>query len=268
MPPFLCFRLHGPLAAWGDVAVGERRPTSPHPSRSAVLGLVGAALRLRREDSDSLASLDASLGFASRTDVPGHLLIDYHTAQGPDEKLLRLEERAARKAEAPWHRPATRRAELAFRRGDLSTVLSQREYRVDALWTVALWLREDVSLRWSLADLAGALVRPGFVPYLGRKSCVVDLPLEPQIIHARDPVAAMAAATFKSDPVLAELIAAGKDRATVRWEGAWSGLVPDQTSRRRDRVLSRARWQFTERQENERAWRRNGGGDDDVPEQD
>lgn len=266
MPSFLCFRLHGPLAAWGEVAVGERRPTSPHPSRSAVLGLIEAALRIRREDSDDLASLDASLGFASRTDAPGQLLVDYHTAQGPEETLLRNEERAARKAGASWHRPGTRRAEIAGRRAALSTLLSQREYRVDGLWTIALWLREGSVARWSLAALAAALARPGFVLYLGRKSCPVDVPLEPQLVEAGDPVAAMAAAAFRSDGVLAELIATGRPYATVRWEGAWPGLTPDQTSRRRDRVLSRARWQFTDRPEHERAWRVNGG-DDDVPEQ-
>jgi CRISPR system Cascade subunit CasD len=231
-----------------------------------VLGLVGAALRIRRDDADVLASLDAALGFASRTDAPGHLLMDFHTAQGPEEALLRKEERSARKAGVPWHRPETRRAELAFRRGDLSTLLSQREYRVDALWTVAIWVPEGASARWSLAHLAAALSQPGFVPYLGRKSCPVDLPLEPQILEAVDPVAAMAAATFRSDPFVAGLIEAGMGRATVRWEGAWPGLMPDQTSRRRDRVLSRARWQFTERQEHERALRASTGGGD-VPEQ-
>lgn len=266
MPTFLCFRLHGPLAAWGDVAVGERRPTSPHPSRSAMLGIVAAALRLRRSESDDLSSLDASLDFASRTDRPGELLIDYHTAQGPEEAYLRNEERIARKAGRPWHRPATRRAEVAARRADLSTVLSQREYRVDALWTIALWLREGPRARWTLTDLSAALTRPGFALYLGRKSCPVDVPLEPQLVEANDPVAAMAMATFRSDGVLGELFAKKAAHSTVRWEGTWPGLTPDQTSRRRDRVLSRARWQFTERPEHERAWRGSGGVD--VPEQD
>jgi CRISPR system Cascade subunit CasD len=232
-----------------------------------VLGLVGAALRLRRDDPDALTRLDSSLAFASRTDAPGHLLIDYHTAQGPEEKLLRIEERAARKAGSAWHRPATRRAELAYRRGDVATVLSQREYRVDALWTVALWLRDEATARWTLVDLCKALVQPGFVPYLGRKSCPVDLPLEPQIVGAEDPVTAMDRAVFKSDAVLTVLLGARHWRATVRWEGTWPALSPDQSSRRRDRVLSRARWHFTERLEHERSWSRPGGGED-VPDQD
>jgi CRISPR system Cascade subunit CasD len=116
-----------------------------------------------------------------------------------------------------------------------------------------------------MGELAAALSRPGFIPYLGRKSCPADVPFEPQIIDAGDPVAALAAAGFRSDEVLAGLLASGNGRATVRWEGDWPGLAPDQTSRRRDRVLSRPRWQFTERAEHESA-RRAGTGGDDVPE--
>lgn len=264
MPAFLCFRLHGPLASWGDIAVGERRPSAAHPSRSAVLGVVAAALHLRREDADAQAVLDRDLGFASRTDAPGELLIDFHTAQGPDEKLLRAAAAAAKKAGRSWHRPATRRDELAFGRQELSTLLSSRQYRVDALWTVALWLRTP-SARWSLAALQEALRTPGFVPYLGRKSCPLDLPLEPQLVEAEHPVDAMARAAFQTDAIVAPVVARGAGKATVQWEDEWPGLVPAQTSRRRDRVLSRARWQFTERPEHQRAWSPEGGRH--VPEQ-
>src|SRR5574338_60512 len=233
MPAFLCFRLHGPLASWGDTAVGERRPSTPHPSRSAVLGLVAGALGIRRGDADAMAELDRVLGFASRTDAPGDLLIDFHTAQGPDEKLLRAQAGAARKAGVPWHRPATRRAELAFRRHELSTLLSSRQYRADAVWTVALWLRAEPS-RWSIAHVAEALRRPSFIPYLGRKSCPLDVPMEPQLVEATEPMAAMSRASFHSDDLLAPLLRDAAGKATVQWEESWPGLEPAQTSRRRD----------------------------------
>lgn len=267
MARFLCFRLHGPLASWGETAVGERRPTSPHPSRSAILGLVAGALGARREDADALQQLDDAIGFASRTDAPGELLFDFHTAQGPDEKLLRAEERCARKANSQWHRPATRRAELAFPKAELKTLLSTREYRVDGLWTVALWLRAEAPSPWTLESLAQALARPRFVPYLGRKSCPLDVPMEPQIVEAADPVNAMAGAAFGSDTFLAVVKRAGSGKATVRWQDSWPGLQPDQTARRRDRVLARGRWQFTDRIEHQRAWAEPDGGDD-VPQQD
>lgn len=267
MATFLCFRLHGPLASWGDVAVGERRPSTPHPSRSAVLGLVAAALGVRREDADGWAELDRSVGFASRTDAPGELLVDYHTAQGPDETLLREAERARKRAGESWTRPPTRKAELAWPRHDLKTILSSRQYRADALWTVALWLRPAPgAARWSLDDLRAALLRPCFVPYLGRKACPLDVPMQPQLLDAPSPVEAMARAAFATDELLEPVLRRGWGKASVQWEGAWPGLEPEQTVRRRDRVASRARWQFAEREEHQRAWRPEGGPR--VPEQD
>jgi CRISPR system Cascade subunit CasD len=38
MRDYLLFRLYGPLAAWGDIAVGEYRPSFAHPSKSAIIG--------------------------------------------------------------------------------------------------------------------------------------------------------------------------------------------------------------------------------------
>jgi CRISPR system Cascade subunit CasD len=266
MPRFLCFRLHGPLASWGDVAVGQRRPTSPHPSKSGVLGLLGAALGLRRDDAEGLRALEGALGFATRTDAAGELLVDFHTAQGPEERLLRKEAAAARKAGGGWHRPATRRAELSFRRAALDTLLSQRQYRVDALWTVAVWLNNESAARWSLQRLAEAVARPTFVPYLGRKSCPVDLPMEPQLVDAANPVDAMERASFKLDEMLDLVRRKEGPPITVQWEGDWPGLTPSQTVRRRDRATARARWQFTERTEHQSTWKAAEEGCD-VPEQ-
>ena len=47
---FLVFQLQGPMAAWGDTAVGEFRPSLDAPGLSSLVGLLGAALGLRRED--------------------------------------------------------------------------------------------------------------------------------------------------------------------------------------------------------------------------
>ncbi|MDD5036069.1 MAG: type I-E CRISPR-associated protein Cas5/CasD, partial [Methylococcaceae bacterium] len=84
MPEFLVFRLYGPLASWGDIAVGEQRPTTPHPSKSAILGLVAAALGIRRDENKRHQDLAAGYGYAVRVDAPGVLLRDYHTTQIPD----------------------------------------------------------------------------------------------------------------------------------------------------------------------------------------
>ena len=36
MRAYLVFQLYGPLASWGDIAVGETRPSTPIPSKSAI----------------------------------------------------------------------------------------------------------------------------------------------------------------------------------------------------------------------------------------
>ena len=50
MADFLVFQLYGALASWGDIAVGEYRPSQGHPSKSAITGLLAAALGIERED--------------------------------------------------------------------------------------------------------------------------------------------------------------------------------------------------------------------------
>ena len=47
---FLVFQLQAPLSSWGDTAVGEYRGSYEHPGESALIGLLGAALGIRRED--------------------------------------------------------------------------------------------------------------------------------------------------------------------------------------------------------------------------
>ena len=36
------------MCSWGDIAVGEVRPSAVHPSKSAILGLIAAAIGLKR----------------------------------------------------------------------------------------------------------------------------------------------------------------------------------------------------------------------------
>ena len=117
MTEFLTFAVAAPIAAMGELAVGERRSTWDRPGRSAVLGLVAACLGLERDDEAAHADLEAGFGLALRVQRMGTLLADYHTAQVPPARRGR--------------RFATRAEELAA--DDLETILSRRDYRVDAL---------------------------------------------------------------------------------------------------------------------------------------
>ena len=41
---YLLFRLYGPMASWGEIAVGETRHSAAYPGKSAIIGLLAAAM--------------------------------------------------------------------------------------------------------------------------------------------------------------------------------------------------------------------------------
>ena len=63
MLDFLIFQLYGQMASWGEIAVGEYRPSRDYPSKSAIIGLVAAALGITRDDEDRQLALSEALGF-------------------------------------------------------------------------------------------------------------------------------------------------------------------------------------------------------------
>ncbi|MCS6944993.1 MAG: type I-E CRISPR-associated protein Cas5/CasD [Sutterellaceae bacterium] len=228
---FLLFRLYAPLVSWGDVAVGEFRPTHGYPSRSALLGLIGAALGIERSDEDGHRELDEALAFAVAVYSEGALLRDYHTAQVPGAAALRKRP----------HR--TRADELALPRHELNTILSRRDYRQDALSIAGACLRAGRTAP-QLEAIRAALQRPRFTTYLGRKACPPALPYSPQIIEADSFRAAIAAAVF---PTLDELPLPATP-VRVAWEdGVESGWPQSFSVPRKDALRSRRRWQFGDR---------------------
>ncbi|MCZ8146713.1 MAG: type I-E CRISPR-associated protein Cas5/CasD [Roseomonas sp.] len=243
MPHYLTFALVAPLASFGGLAVGERRSGWDRPARSAVLGLVGACLGLEREADAAQAALASDYALALLCHAPGRLLADYHTAQVPSAQRNR--------------RFATRAEEIDFPSHRLNTILSRRDYRSDAWHLAALWPR-GVAPRWSLEALAEAMMQPGFVPYLGRKSCPLGLPLGPEIVEASDAPAALAQrhATgkevgFRDRWLNARAVAP----PTVTLDAADAqDIAADDPRRlrvefRRDQPRSRRRWQFDLREE-------------------
>lgn len=229
MAEYLIFRLYGPLAAWGDIAVGEFRPSFAHPSKSAIIGLLAAAIGIRRDEEERQKSLAESCSFAVRVDAMGILLRDYHTTQVP----------SARKGVTHY----TRRSELAV--DDLNTILSSRDYRCDAAYTVAISVIDGAP--HTVQELAIALQKPVFTLYLGRKSCPLALPLQPSIVKAATLREALESVAFSDE--FSDMIATGS--AAVFWEeDEESGFERQQVITRRDIPGSRKRWQFGERREN------------------
>lgn len=136
----LLLRLAAPLQSWGADSKFETRKTNREPTKSGVLGLVAAALGLRRDDEEGLAHL-ARLRFGVRVDREGDLLVDFHMARHPTVKAN------------AW--------------------VTYRHYLCDAVFLAGL---ESDDRAW-LGEIEAALRRPVYPPFLGRRSCPPTLPL-------------------------------------------------------------------------------------------
>src|SRR5215207_8634999 len=77
----LFLRLEGRLQSWGLRARWGERDTALEPTKSGIIGLLGCALGLRR-DNEELRRLSDELRMGVRVDLPGSLLHDYHTTGG------------------------------------------------------------------------------------------------------------------------------------------------------------------------------------------
>ena len=230
MKGYLVFRLYGPMASWGQAAVGGDRPTGMQPARSAILGLLGAALGIKRDNEEGLQVLQKSVLVAVKQCVPSSLMRDYHTTQVPshNNKIV--------------HR--SRKSELSENK--LNTILSSRDYRCDGVWVIAISLTEQSTV--SLDQLKSALLKPVFVLSLGRKSCPLALPLQPKIVqgemlkNALDTPFPPLTRSLKEDA----LWLGANGRVTYFWEGDKSAIEHSSvlTTHPWDEPVNRARWQF------------------------
>lgn len=142
-------RLEGPLQSWGTQGRFSERDTDSEPSKSGVLGLVGAALGMSRDDDTQLESLNR-LEMAVRVDREGKLLRDFHTVgagQFPGVKSYNV-----------W--------------GTKDPVLTNRYYLMDASFVVGL--AGDDTL---VEAVARALRDPTYPLFLGRRSCTPSEPV-------------------------------------------------------------------------------------------
>jgi CRISPR system Cascade subunit CasD len=140
----LLIRLVGPMQSWGSTSRFDQRDTGKEPTKSAVLGLIAAAMGIDRSNWDDLKPL-TELKMGVRHDRLGILRKDYQTAQNiisADGKKV--------------HR----------------TAVTTRDYLADATFLVGLE-GEDRTL---LIKAHEKLRNPTWVLGLGRKSY---LPAEP-----------------------------------------------------------------------------------------
>ncbi len=166
MKNYLIFTLTANLGAMGGLAGHERRGSFEWPGHSAIIGLLGAALGLRREDDFSaLSRLQSAVAIFD----PGNPLRDFHTVQTVPSAQAR--------------RPQSRPSAIRSAGTELNTIITLRDYRTTPLYGIALW-NETSDL--ALVELCAALEQPVFTLYLGRKSCPLAAPLAPSVVHADD----------------------------------------------------------------------------------
>jgi CRISPR system Cascade subunit CasD len=162
MKDFLILKLHGPMQAWGEHTFEGLRPSANFPTRSGLLGLLGACIGIMRNDRKQLQELADSVGMAVRVDArrvakPDGTwrtlrivkTTDYHTVKDAREDYTGLKKH--------------------------ETIQTWREYLYDAEFTVALWNWSNPTI--SIDRVEGAVQRPKFTPYLGRRSCPLARPL-------------------------------------------------------------------------------------------
>ena len=251
MRDYLVFQLYGPFVSWGDIAVGEERPSALVPTKSAIVGILAAAQGVKRPDTvqddeerkmcdNQHVQMSQGYGIAIKTDAAGVPLFDYHTVQVPSSGTGRNKKTFY-----------TRRDELCWdKKSLLNTILSRREYRQDAYYTVAVWARPEAP--FPLNELCKKLLEPEYMLYLGRKACPPALPLNPIVVSASSIEEALDQEAL-SDEIKDSFARLWQGRSIITWDmDAETQMQPMQTVERRDEILSRFRWQFSVRIEHQK----------------
>ncbi len=149
----LFMRLEGPRQSWGIRAIGRYRRTHRVPTKSGVIGLLGAALGLSRQELNRRLDVFSALTMGVRVDRAGRVEEDYHTVGARLGVLA---------ADGTIKKTASTRAPEA--------IISRREYVTDASFLVVL--SATGKLVPLVDELAVALQNPKWPLFLGRKRCV------------------------------------------------------------------------------------------------
>lgn len=129
----LTIKLAAPLQSFGKEASFNIRTSYPHPSKSAVIGMIAAALGYRRYETEKIKLLD-NLKFAIRIEQTGSMMRDFQIVRyGPKPKEVKL---------------------------------TSRYYLQDAVFLVAIGSENERLIE----DIQKALKKPKFQLFIGRRS--------------------------------------------------------------------------------------------------
>ena len=172
--PVLALYLDGPMQSWGYQSRFNRRTTLAYPTRSGIIGLLGAALGIDRADQQRLeelnsANLHIEVLALTRVDARGRDRLpsrwtDYHTVGGGYDS----------KTERQW---MPRKANEA----SPDTVLTYREFLSDIRFGVLLSGEKAL-----LENCEKALNNPCWGLWLGRKCCIPASPICQGFFESRE----------------------------------------------------------------------------------
>lgn len=146
----LTIKLAAPLQSYGNEATFNYRTSYHYPSKSAILGMIAAAMGYRRDDDQHIQQLN-QLAIAVRIDQPGTILSDFHIVEYNRKKNERK--------------------------------LTYRDYLQDAVFLVAISGKGN-----QIDEINEALRHPRFQLSLGRRANVPAGPLKTMIFDDRDPI--------------------------------------------------------------------------------
>ncbi|NUF49294.1 type I-E CRISPR-associated protein Cas5/CasD [Gilliamella sp. ESL0250] len=232
----LIFQIYAPLTSWGEHAIGEVRHSNDIPSRSALLGLVAAALGIRREDN-KVDTFNQHYNFAIRPfKANSSWFRDFQTVQAPRANKKQL--------------LYTRFDEIRRNPNELETLLSQREYYNDIYYQIVM--TETKGAPYNVQQIQQALLTPVFPLYVGRKNSPLALPLSPVLYEGTLCDAFIFADKHyqqyhQRDPVISDLLNSVADEYYWEHKDQDADFEIIKIQRRQDQPINRNHWYFEPR---------------------
>jgi CRISPR system Cascade subunit CasD len=147
------------MSAYGLQTFDVHRKVNHFPTRSAIIGLLGASMGITRDRFAELYQLSNQLKIAVQVNNCGEKMVDYHTVQNfrsPQGKIQN------------------------------GTKPTYREYWCDSEHTFAISGEETV-----ISALAEKIKAPEFTVFQGRKSCPLTRPLFETVLEQSNPANAL-----------------------------------------------------------------------------
>ncbi len=149
------------MSAYGLQTFDVHRKVNHFPTRSGVIGLLGAALGITRENHEQLYTLSKKLNIAVQVNNTGQKIVDYHTVQNFRSPTGKIQQ---------------------------GTKPTYREYWCDSEHSFAITTDEE-----TIKLLSDKVKSPVFTLFQGRKSCPLTRPLFDSIVDNNNPANALKA---------------------------------------------------------------------------